>query len=59
MKWINERLQEKSTWLAIASVTSFFINKYYGFSDTETVTTFILAINSLYLFYLNEHKKNV
>jgi hypothetical protein len=52
-----EMLQEKSTWLAIASIVSFLLNKYYGFADVEAVTTIILGINSLYLVWVKEHKK--
>jgi hypothetical protein len=53
-----ELLAEKSTWIAFASIASYFLNKYFNFSDTETVTTVLLGVNSLYLVYVKEHKNN-
>jgi Mn2+/Fe2+ NRAMP family transporter len=40
-KYIIERLKEKSTITAITSVIIFFLNKYYGYADSEAVATIL------------------
>lgn len=55
-KRLLELLAERSSWVAISSVVYFFLNKYYGFNDQETVATILFGINSLYLAWVKEHK---